>query len=354
MTLTYNQRAAELMLHLVNHSAHGYSQPHRAGDGTIETVRLSDGTVTTVHGGDYDCSEAVRMCYVAAGVLPRGCYMWTGNEAALLKQHGFAGVGLGSLKVGDVLLRHGHTEMVISVNGRLMQAGFRISEHGTINGAKGDQTGWESTYSALNPSKWSWAYRYVGGQPKAAQTAKPVHDATVSTSVPAGHYRCVVSALNVRAGAGTGYAKVAQYRRGETVVLDGSATVANGCVWGRYVGGSGKTRYVAVRTTGGMDYLRKVGSAAKPAASHAARPAASSSVPAGRYTCVVNALNVRSAPTTASAVVAKYRKGQSVTLDGFSTTANGCVWGRYTGASSGKKRYIAVRTLSGATYLRKQ
>lgn len=350
MALTYNARAAEIMLHIVTHAAHGYSQPARAGDGTIETLTLSDGTVTTVHGGDYDCSEAVRMCYVAAGVLPRGCYMWTGNEAGLLKAHGFASVGLGGLQVGDVLLRHGHTEMVVSVGGRLMQAGFRISEHRTIRGTKGDQTGWESAYSALNPSAWSWAYRYVGGQPTGAAKAT-VHDATVSTSVPAGTYQCVVDALNVRSGAGTGYAKVARYHRGETVVLDGSATVADGCVWGRYVGGSGKTRYIAVRTTGGMEYLRKVAGTAAP--KQAAKPAASASVPAGRYTCVVNALNVRSAPTTASAVVAKYRKGQTVTLDGYSTTANGCVWGRYTGASSGKKRYVAVRTLAGATYLSK-
>ena len=338
------------MLHLVTHPAHGYSQPARAGDGTIETLRLSDGTVTTVHGGDYDCSEAVRMCYVAAGVLPRGCYMWTGNEAALLKSHGFAGVGLGDLRVGDVLLRRGHTEMVVSVGGRLMQAGFRISEHRTIKGARGDQTGWESAYSALNPSAWSWAYRYVGGQPTGASKAT-VHNATVSTSVPAGTYQCVVDALNVRAGAGTGYAKVAQYKRGETVVLDGTAVVADGCVWGRYTGRSGKKRFVAVRTTGGMDYLRKVAGTAAP--KQAAKPAASASVPAGRYTCVVDALNVRSAPTTASAVVAKYHRGQTVTLDGACAVSDGCVWGRYTGASSGKKRYIAVRTTNGTEYLRK-
>lgn len=349
MTLTYNQRAAELMLHLVNHSAHGYSQPHRAGDGTIETVKLSDGTVTTVHGGDYDCSEAVRMCYVAAGVLPRGCYMWTGNEAALLQSHGFAGVGLGDLRVGDVLLRRGHTEMVVSVGGRLMQAGFRISEHRTISGTKGDQTGWESAYSALNPGAWSWAYRYVGGQPQGAAKA-PVHDATVSTSVPAGTYQCVVDALNVRAGAGTGYKAVAQYHRGETVVLDGTAVVADGCVWGRYTGGSGKTRYIAVRTTGGMDYLRKVGAAAKPAA----KPAASASVPAGRYQCVVATLNVRGATSLSAPVVAQYHKGQTVTLDGACAVSEGYVWGRYTGATSGKKRYVAVRTLSGSVYLRKQ
>jgi uncharacterized protein YgiM (DUF1202 family) len=350
MALTYNQRAAQIMYHLVTHSAHGYSQPNRKGDGTIETIKLSDDTVTTVHGGDYDCSEAVRMCYVAAGVLPRGCYMWTGNEASLLKSHGFAGVGLGSLQVGDVLLRSGHTEMVISVGGRLMQAGFRISEHKTISGTKGDQTCWESTYSALDAGRWRWAYRYVGGQPKAAQTATPVHDATVSTSVPAGTYQCVVDALNVRSGAGTGYAVVAQYRRGETVALDGTAVVAGGCVWGRYTGGSGKLRWVAVRTTGGMEYLRKAGATASPARA-ASKPAAAS-VPAGRYTCQVATLNVRSAPTTDASVVAKYHKGQSVTLDGWSTTADGCVWGRYTGASSGKKRYVAV-SKGGSVYLKR-
>ncbi len=348
MALTYNARAAEIMLHLVTHAAHGYSQPARAGDGTIETLTLSDGTVTTVHGGDYDCSEAVRMCYVAAGVLPRGCYMWTGNEAALLKSHGFANVGLGDLRVGDVLLRNGHTEMVVSVGGRLVQAGFRISERHTISGVKGDQTGWESAYSALNPGAWSWAYRYVGGQPTGASKAT-VHDATVSTSVPAGTYQCVVDALNVRSGAGTDYKAVAQYHKGETVVLDGSATVADGCVWGRYTGRSGKKRFVAVRTTGGMDYLRKVGAAAK----QAAKPAAGTSVPAGRYVCVVGTLNVRDASTVSAKVVAQYHKGQTVTLDGACAVSDGCVWGRYTGATSGKKRYIAVRTTGGTEYLRK-
>ena len=286
------------------------------------------------------------MCYVAAGVLPRGCYMCTGNEASLLKSHGFASVGLGDLRVGDVLLRRGHTEMVVSVGGRLMQAGFRISEHRTISGVRGDQTGWESSYSALNPGAWSLAYRYVGGQPTGASKAT-VHDATVSTSVPAGTYQCVVDALNVRAGAGTGYKAVAQYHKGETVVLDGSATVADGCVWGRYVGGSGKTRYIAVRTTGGMEYLRKVAGTAAP------KRLVSTSVPAGRYVCVVDALNVRTGAGTGYAKVAQYRKGQGVTLDGSSVVADGCVWGCYTGATSGMKRYVAVRTLAGATYLSK-
>ncbi|MGN0076345.1 MAG: peptidoglycan amidohydrolase family protein [Parafannyhessea sp.] len=173
--LTYQQRAAEVMLHLVTHSAHGYSQPNRAGDGTIETLVLSDGTTTTVHGGDYDCSEAVRMCYVAAGVIPRGTYMWTGNEQTTLLKYGFKRVALTGLQVGDVLLRSGHTEMVVSVGGALKQAGFRMSEHRSTNGTKGDQTGWESAYSALVPSAWSWAYRYVGAQPQDGDKMEP-HD----------------------------------------------------------------------------------------------------------------------------------------------------------------------------------
>lgn len=174
--LTFNERAAEIMYHLVTHNAHGYSQPARSGDGTIETVRLSDGTVTTVHGGDYDCSEAVRMCYVAAGVIPRGSYMWTGNEHTLLTANGFVQVALSDLRVGDVLWRKGHTEMVVKVNGQLMQAGFRHSENGTISGRVGDQTGNESTYSALTPSRWTRAYRYVGAQPKGAtqEATRPV------------------------------------------------------------------------------------------------------------------------------------------------------------------------------------
>lgn len=262
MALTYNQRMAEIMLHLVRHSAHGYSQPNRAGDGTIETITLSDGTVTTVHGGDYDCSEAVRMCGVAAGVLPRGCYMWTGNEASLLTSNGFKRVALSGLRAGDVLLRSGHTEMVVLVNGTLYQAGFRRSEHHSVTGTKGDQDGYESAYSTLKPSAWTSAYRYEGKQPggSSGSASQPVTDASVSTKVPAGSYQCVVDALNVRTGAGTGYAVVAKYAKGQTVTLDGTATVADGCVWGRYTGAtSGKKRFVAVRTTGGAEYLRLVG-----------------------------------------------------------------------------------------------
>lgn len=63
-------------------------------------------------------------------------------------------------------------------------------------------------------------------------------------------------------------------------------------------------------------------------------------------------LNIRTAPTTDSSkstVVDHFSKGATVTLDKWSYQANGWIWGRYTGLSSGKKRYIAVRSVDGKT-----
>lgn len=67
----------------------------------------------------------------------------------------------------------------------------------------------------------------------------------------------------------------------------------------------------------------------------------------GTYRCNCSALNVRSAPSTSASVVAQYKSGQTVVLDDWYTIANGYVWGRYTGASSGKKRYVAVGRATG-------
>lgn len=158
--LTYAQMAVEVMNHIIDHdSAHGYSQPNRAGDGTVEALVLSDGTEVRIHGGDYDCSELVRTCYAAAGVLAWDyweSYMWTGNERALLLASGFVQVSLDSPQPGDVLWRAGHTELYL---GGGMQGGARRSEtHGTT-GAKGDQDGWEIARSAYDGTEWESAYR---------------------------------------------------------------------------------------------------------------------------------------------------------------------------------------------------
>lgn len=67
----------------------------------------------------------------------------------------------------------------------------------------------------------------------------------------------------------------------------------------------------------------------------------------GTYRCTVDRLNVRDAPSLSGAVVASYRKGQTVVLDSWYAIADGWVWGRYTGAQSGKRRYVAVGRPTG-------
>lgn len=67
----------------------------------------------------------------------------------------------------------------------------------------------------------------------------------------------------------------------------------------------------------------------------------------GTYTCMIDTLNVRDSPSLSGSVVAQYNKGMTVTLDDWYTIADGYVWGRYTGASSGKKRYVAVGKPTG-------
>lgn len=67
----------------------------------------------------------------------------------------------------------------------------------------------------------------------------------------------------------------------------------------------------------------------------------------GCYRCTVNNLNVRTAPSLSGKVVAQYSKGQTVILDDWYAIADGWVWGRYTGATSGQKRYVAVGKPTG-------
>lgn len=67
----------------------------------------------------------------------------------------------------------------------------------------------------------------------------------------------------------------------------------------------------------------------------------------GTYRCTVDTLNVRDAPGLSGSVVAKYHEGQTVVLDSWYRVADGYVWGRYTGATSGRLRYVAVGRATG-------
>lgn len=62
----------------------------------------------------------------------------------------------------------------------------------------------------------------------------------------------------------------------------------------------------------------------------------------GTYICQVSTLNVREKPTTSSNIIAAYHRGEKVILDDWYESHDGYIWGRYTGLSSGKLRYVAV------------
>lgn len=162
-SLSYAEMAAQICEHFILHDAHGYSQIHRDGDGTVETITLSDGTAVSFNGGDRDCSRLVQTCYVVAGVLPRGMHMWTGNELQILQLSGFRAVALGQVKRGDVLWRQGHTELYL---GSGMQGGARRSETHGIDGKTGDQDGYEICRSTYYPQEWSSAWRCTKERPK--------------------------------------------------------------------------------------------------------------------------------------------------------------------------------------------
>lgn len=175
---TVRERAAQLMEHLCAHSAHGYSQPNRAGIGTGggegETVTLTDGTVVKISSGDRDCSSAVIECYAALGVNCGGA-SYTGNMRSLMTRTGnFKWHAMGSgytAKRGDIWLNEAHHTAMCLGDGRLGQ--FSKSETGGISGARGDQTGYEAYVGSYYSYPWDGVLEYVGGDTEPHETVQP-------------------------------------------------------------------------------------------------------------------------------------------------------------------------------------
>ena len=177
--LGFADAAAEVMEHLCEHSAHGYSQVNRQGVGTganiFETVALSDGTKVTIAQGDRDCSSAAIECYAALGVDCGGA-SYTGNMRSLMTKTGnFKWItDLSQRRRGDILLNEAHHTAVYLGGGRLGQ--FSISERGTTHGTRGDQTGYESNVKAYYSYPWNGILRYCGPARKgsgASSASKP-------------------------------------------------------------------------------------------------------------------------------------------------------------------------------------
>lgn len=174
--LTPQQRAVEIMKHMVTHDGnggHGYSQVNRWGDGTEEVLTLSDGTQVRIPNGDFDCSSGVITAWEAA--VP-GCTAdatYTGNmkdeflATGLWQWHP---MGNGYIaQPGDIYLNEvHHTAMCLTAEPDMLMQ-FSISENGTIHGNQGDQTGNESNIRSYYNYPWDGKLVYVGGNTPAPE-----------------------------------------------------------------------------------------------------------------------------------------------------------------------------------------
>lgn len=173
---TTAERAAQVMEHLCSHSAHGYSQPNRAGVGTGggkgETITLTDGSKVQISIGDRDCSSAAIECYAALGVDCGGA-TYTGNMRRCMTGTGkFVWItDLSQRRRGDILLNESHHAAVYLGNGRLGQ--FSISERGTTHGQRGDQTGYESNIKAYYNYPWNGILRCTVGSSTPHDVVQP-------------------------------------------------------------------------------------------------------------------------------------------------------------------------------------
>lgn len=236
MALSIPERIAQVAEHIARHNAHGYSQNNRAGDGTTESVTLSDGSKVVIHGGDYDCSEMVRVCVNCAlsGSYDKPIsFMYTGNEDEQLKAQGFTRMAYSASKVrrGDALWVKGHTGVAL---GNGLQADAHGDEYGGITGPnRGDQTTHEVEVRSLR--SWTYIYRYQGGGEQ------------VPPFVACSFTFTAAAECNVRSAPTTADKTniTGQLNPGEQVVCDGIVP-ANGNVWGTYVAYSGKRRYVSI------------------------------------------------------------------------------------------------------------
>lgn len=186
MALSPNERAAQIMEHLVSCNRHGYSQYSRQGDGGSETITLSDGSQVTINTGDRDCSSAVIDAYRSAGVDVGGA-TYTGNMRSCMCGTGnFGWMPMSYIaQRGDIYLNEvNHTAMCTSAVPDML-AEFSISENGTIDGVEGDQTGYESHIRTYYDYPWNGILRYIGEGASSEPSSGESSSGAQSSGVPA-------------------------------------------------------------------------------------------------------------------------------------------------------------------------
>lgn len=104
-----------------------------------------------------------------------------------------------------------------------------------------------------------------------------------------------------------------------------------------------KAGYVTLSKVGIIGYFH-------PRTANTTTPASNNvTIIARTYKVNVDTLNVRSAPSTSSQVVAQYHYGQTVVLQDGGIIADGYIWAHYVG-SSGATRYIALAPADRSTW----
>ena len=221
------QKMVDYAKSIAKDDSHGYSQTRRWP---------SQGT-------DFDCSSLMYQAAQHAGynvtVGPSGTH-YTGTmlddfQRAGFKLQRFDG-NLADLDPGDILVRDpwgegGHTEMYIG-NGKF--AGAHASEHGTTDGAPGDQTGNE--ISIVN-AYGNWDYVLT---PPSESKPKP------STQWPNGVYVVAIAKVGIRAKRSTASTLCCTAAKGAKLKLKDLKPNKAGNVWGMIAAGDHKGRYVMV------------------------------------------------------------------------------------------------------------
>lgn len=174
-----------------------------------------------------DCSGAVIASCKGAG-LPTGGASYTGDMRSCFTSTGewVWYDGTEGVQAGDVLvvdrMHPGHTG-VVDYDGNIIE---EYPPRGSVVPFYEYSGAWDG-YLHYTGGEDESEYYGVGGTYRVTEDAEPY--------------------LNVRVLPNLGASTVAAYHPGETVVLQGLRTVADGYVWGQYVGAiSGEVRYVAI------------------------------------------------------------------------------------------------------------
>lgn len=208
-----------------------------------------------------DCSGLVWWLIDSLDEACAQAMTWQGstNTTAMQQTCKFVGRNLDCIEPGDIILcNYGSTSNVMGGGHSGSHCAMYVGGGTVIDMFPGCDMRSRSVWELVGEVGWWGIYR-----PPYTDVVK----AGDGSDGLGGTYRCVAEPhLNVRAAPTTaGYLVYTAdgdqvvYEPGETVVLDDWREESDGYVWGRYTGGSGMVRYLAVGTADGSEtYLERV------------------------------------------------------------------------------------------------